>query len=108
MGKGLCGHETPCTLISPPGACWPGDPIPPPQSQWTVSQGRHPHSAGNQNPPGATHAQIPDKALLLLQFCRKCKVFLLPRPGIWKEGCLGGSVFAHLPLAQGMIPGSWD
>ena len=24
------------------------------------------------------------------------------------EGCLGGSVDERLPLAQGMIPGSWD
>ena len=24
------------------------------------------------------------------------------------EGCLGGSVVEHLPLAQVMIPGSWD
>ena len=24
------------------------------------------------------------------------------------QGCLGGSVVEHLPLAQGMIPGSWD
>ena len=27
---------------------------------------------------------------------------------IWKQGCLGGSVVEHLPLAQGMILGSWD
>ena len=25
-----------------------------------------------------------------------------------KLGCLGDSVVEHLPLAQGMIPGSWD
>ena len=24
------------------------------------------------------------------------------------EGCLGGSVVEHLPLAQVVIPGSWD
>ena len=24
------------------------------------------------------------------------------------ERCLGGSVVEHLPLAQGVIPGSWD
>ena len=24
------------------------------------------------------------------------------------QGCLGGSVVEHLPLAQGMIPESWD
>ena len=23
-------------------------------------------------------------------------------------GCLGGSVVEHLPLAQGVTPGSWD
>ena len=26
----------------------------------------------------------------------------------WKRGTLGGSVVEHLPLAQGLIPGSWD
>ena len=24
------------------------------------------------------------------------------------QGCLGGSVVERLPLAQGLVPGSWD
>ena len=27
---------------------------------------------------------------------------------MWQWGCLGGSVVEHLPLAQVVIPGSWD
>ena len=27
---------------------------------------------------------------------------------IANEGCLGGSEVEHLPLAQGLFPGSWD
>ena len=43
--------------------------------------------------------------LLVLSLCQINTIFYLKKKD---TGHLGGSAVEHLPLAQGVIPGSWD